>query len=72
MVLDGTLEQFPRLRGDGIEEGAMWVVPWLKRLDAVQEIFVGTEPGLALPLHASEYVHRQLLYSPSDRAQSDS
>lgn len=64
MVLDGTFEQFPRLRGGCIEEGAMWVVPWLKRLDAAQEIFVRTEPGLALPLRASEYVHRQLRFTP--------
>jgi predicted TIM-barrel fold metal-dependent hydrolase len=64
MVLDGTLEQFPRLRGGCIEQGAMWVVPWLKRLDAVQDIFVRTEPTLALPLRASEYVRRQLRFTP--------
>jgi predicted TIM-barrel fold metal-dependent hydrolase len=64
MVLDGTFEQFPRLRGGCIAQGAMWVVPWLKRLDAAQETFVRTEPGLALPLKASEYVRRQLRFTP--------
>jgi predicted TIM-barrel fold metal-dependent hydrolase len=64
MVLDGIFEQFPRLRGGCIEEGAMWVVPWLKRLDIAQETFVRTEPSLALPMRASEYVRRQLRFTP--------
>jgi uncharacterized protein len=63
MVLDGTLEKFPRLRGGCIEQGAMWVVPWLKRLDAAQESFVRTEPALALPMRASEYARRQLRFT---------
>ena len=33
MVLDGVLEDHPDLRGGCIEQGAMWVVPWLRRLD---------------------------------------
>lgn len=64
MVLDGIFEQFPHLRGGCIEEGAMWVVSWLKRLDIAQETFVRTEPSLALPMRASEYVHRQLRFTP--------
>ncbi len=64
MVLDGVFERFPRLRGGCIEEGAMWVIPWLRRLDAAQETFVRTEPSLALPMRASEYVHRQLRFTP--------
>ena len=64
MVLDGIFERFPRLRGGCIEEGALWVVPWLKRLDAAQETFVRTEPSLALPMRASQYVHRQLRFTP--------
>ena len=64
LVLDGTLERFPRLRGGCIEQAAMWVVPWLKRLDAAQEAFVRTEPGLALPMRASEYARRQLRFTP--------
>lgn len=64
MVLDGTLEQFPRLHGGCIELGAMWVVPWLKRLDVAQEIFARTEPALQLPMRAAEYVRRQLRFTP--------
>jgi predicted TIM-barrel fold metal-dependent hydrolase len=64
LVLDGTLEKFPRLRGGCIEQGAMWVIPWLKRLDAAQDSFVRTEPALALPMRASEYARRQLRFTP--------
>ena len=65
MVLDGVLERFPRLRGGCIEQGAMWVVPWLKRLDIAQGTFHKTEPALKeLPLKASDYVHRQLWFTP--------
>jgi len=64
MVLDGTFEQFPRLRGGAIELGALWVVPWLRRLDVAQNAFARTEPGLALPMKASDYVRRQLKFTP--------
>jgi predicted TIM-barrel fold metal-dependent hydrolase len=65
LILDGTFEQFPGLRGGVIELGAMWVVPWLKRLDIVQATFGRTEPPLkALPMKASEYVHRNLAITP--------
>ncbi len=64
MVLDGIFEQFPRLRGGCIEQGAMWIVPWLRRLDISQETFVRTEPQLRLPLKASEYVRRNLRFTP--------
>ena len=65
MVLDGVLELHPRLRGGCIEQGAMWVVPWLRRLDICQSTFRKTEATLAsLPLRASDYVHRQLWFTP--------
>jgi predicted TIM-barrel fold metal-dependent hydrolase len=64
LVLDGILEKFPRLRGGCIEQGALWVVPWLRRLDIAQETFRKTEPALRLPLRASEYVRRQLKFTP--------
>jgi predicted TIM-barrel fold metal-dependent hydrolase len=64
LVLDGVLERFPRLRGGCIELGALWVVSWLRRLDLVQRIFVKAEPHLALPLPASDYVRRQLRFTP--------
>jgi len=64
MVLDGVLEKFPRLRGGCIEQGAMWVVPWLKRLDIAQTTFRRTEPALAMPRTASEYIHGRVWFTP--------
>ena len=65
LVLDGVLEAHPGLRGGCIEQGAMWVVPWLRRLDICQSTFGRTEPTLAgLPEKASDYVHRQLFFTP--------
>ena len=64
MVLDGIFERFPRLRGGCIEQGAMWIVPWLRRLDIAQQSFRRTEPALALPLRPSEYIRRQVKFTP--------
>ncbi len=64
MALDGIFEKFPRLRGGCIEQGAMWIVPWLKRLDIAQETFVKTEPALKMPLRASDYIRRQVKFTP--------
>ena len=65
LVLDGIFEKFPGLRGGCIEQGAMWVVPWLRRVDIAQDTFSKTEPTLSsLPLKASDYVHRQLWFTP--------
>lgn len=65
MVLDGVLEQFPGLRGGSIEEGALWVPTWLLRLDLAIRSFSRTESVLRdLPLSPSEYVRRQLRFTP--------
>jgi predicted TIM-barrel fold metal-dependent hydrolase len=64
IVLDGVLERFPRLRGGCVEQGAMWVVPWLRKLDIAQAAFVRFESYLDLPLRPSEYVRRQLKFTP--------
>jgi predicted TIM-barrel fold metal-dependent hydrolase len=64
MVLDGIFEQFPGLRGGCIEQGALWVVPLLTRLDIAQDSFRRTEPALQLPLRASEYLRRQVRFTP--------
>jgi predicted TIM-barrel fold metal-dependent hydrolase len=65
MVLDGVFELHPRLRGGCIEQGAMWVVPWMRRLDICQSTFQKTEPTLkSLSEKASDYVHRQLWFTP--------
>jgi predicted TIM-barrel fold metal-dependent hydrolase len=64
MVLDGMFERFPRLRGGCIEQGALWVVPWLTRLDICQQSFQRTEPALRLPLKPSDYIRRQMKFTP--------
>jgi uncharacterized protein len=64
MVLDGVLARFARLRGGVIEQGAIWVVPWLRKLDIAQAAFVRFESYLNLPLKASEYARRQLRFTP--------
>jgi len=68
MVLDGIFEDHPGLMGGCIEQGAMWVVPWLRRLDLCQATFGRGEPVLGgLPMQASEYVHRNLFFTPFPR-----
>jgi predicted TIM-barrel fold metal-dependent hydrolase len=64
MVLDGVFEAFPGLRGGCIEQGALWVPPLLMRLDIAQATFKKTEPALDLPMKASDYVRRQLWFTP--------
>jgi predicted TIM-barrel fold metal-dependent hydrolase len=64
MALDGIFERFPRLRGGSIEQGALWIVPWLRRMDLAQETFAKTEPALKLPMRASEYIRRAVRFTP--------
>ncbi|MGH7864240.1 MAG: amidohydrolase family protein, partial [Candidatus Binataceae bacterium] len=48
-----------------IEQGAMWIVPFLKRLDLAQDTFARTEPTIKnLALRASDYVRRHLKFTP--------
>ena len=64
LALDGVFERFPRLRGASIEQGAEWVPSMLKKLDGAMQ-FTRTEPDLAaLPLKASEYIRRQVKFTP--------
>jgi predicted TIM-barrel fold metal-dependent hydrolase len=64
MALDGIFEQFPGLRGGCIEQGALWVVDLLRRLDIAQSTFQKTEPALRLPMKPSEYLRRQVKFTP--------
>ena len=65
LVMDGVLERFPGLRGGSIEQGALWAVTWMRKLDLAQRNFGRTEPVLRdLSLKPSEYVHRQLRFTP--------
>ena len=64
MALDGVFEKFPGLRGGCIEQGALWVPAMLRRIDLAQETFQKTEPALRLPIPASEYIRRQVRFTP--------
>jgi predicted TIM-barrel fold metal-dependent hydrolase len=65
LIFDGVLEQFPTLRGGCIEQGAMWVVPWLRRLDLAHASFGRSERVLrSLPARPSEYVEGRLFFTP--------
>jgi predicted TIM-barrel fold metal-dependent hydrolase len=64
MALDGVFEHFPGLRGGCIEQGALWVVTLLQRMDIAQSTFQKTEPALKLPLKASDYIRRQVKFTP--------
>jgi predicted TIM-barrel fold metal-dependent hydrolase len=65
MVFDGILEKFPGLRGGSIEQGALWVVPWMRKLDLARRSFGRTEQVLReLPMEPSDYVRRQLRFTP--------
>ena len=65
LILDGLFDRFPRLRGGCIEQGAGWVVSWLRHLDHAVRAFSRTEPPLQrLELRPSEYVERHLKFTP--------
>ena len=65
LIYDGLFDRFPNLRGACIEQGAGWVVSWLRHLDYGQRAFRRTEEPLRqLELAPSEYVHRHLKFTP--------
>jgi predicted TIM-barrel fold metal-dependent hydrolase len=65
LILDGVFDRFPGLRGASIEQGAGWVVSWMRHLDYAQRAFRRTEEPLRrLRLEPSEYVHRHLKFTP--------
>ena len=65
LILDGLFDRFPEIRGGVIEEGASWVVSWLRTLDHAQRAFRRTEEPLReLKLKPSEYVKQHLKFTP--------
>jgi predicted TIM-barrel fold metal-dependent hydrolase len=65
LIFDGIFERFPGLRCASVEEGALWSVSWLRRIDMATAAFGRSEPRLAnLPLLPSEYARRQLRFTP--------
>jgi uncharacterized protein len=65
LIFDQVLEKFPKLRVGVIELGALWVPPWLERLEIVKDTFGRTESRIReLKLRPSEYVRRQVRVTP--------
>lgn len=65
MIFDGVLERFPRLRIGVIEQGAIWVPSWIRQMESAFEAFHKHEERLrALSLRPSEYVRRQIRFTP--------
>jgi uncharacterized protein len=65
LILDGLFDRFPALRGGCIEQGAGWVVSWMRHLDHAQRAFRFTEEPLRrLQSRPSDYVRRHLKFTP--------
>ena len=65
LIYDGLFDRFPKLRGGCIEQGAGWVVSWMRHLDYGVRAFRRTEEPLRrLELTPSDYVRRNLKFTP--------
>ena len=65
LIYDGLFDRFPTLRGACIEQGAGWVVSWMRHLDYGIRAFRRTEEPLRrLELTPSDYVRRHLKFTP--------
>ena len=64
MILDGVLERFPRLRLSVAELGASWVPGFLHQLDTGARAFRRLQDLSHLSLKPSEYVRRQVRFTP--------
>jgi uncharacterized protein len=65
LIFDGVLEAFPGLRVGVIEQGAIWMPSWLRQMESAFDAFSRHEERLqALTMRPSEYVHRQVRFTP--------
>ncbi len=65
LIFDGVLERFPDLHIGVIEQGAIWVPSWLRQMESAFDAFHRHEERLqVLSLRPSEYVHRQVRFTP--------
>ena len=65
MIFDGVFERFPALRVGVIEQGAIWVPSWMRQMESAFDAFARHEERLqVLSLRPSEYVRRQLRFTP--------
>ena len=64
MILDGVLERFPTLRISVAELGAVWVPGFLQHLDQAARAFKRLQDLGHLSLAPSDYVRRQVRFTP--------
>ena len=65
LIYDGLFDRFPALRGGCIEQGAGWVVSWMRHLDYGLRAFRRTEEPLRRLEHRpSDYVRQHLKFTP--------
>jgi predicted TIM-barrel fold metal-dependent hydrolase len=65
LIFDGLFDRFSKLRGGCIEQGAGWVVSWMRHLDYGQRAFRRTEEPLRrLENLPSDYVRAHLKFTP--------
>ena len=65
MLFDGVFDRFPELRIGVIEQGAIWVPSWTRQMESAFEAFNRHEERLqALELRPTEYVQRQMRFTP--------
>ena len=65
MLFDGVFDRFPALRIGVIEQGAVWVPSWMRQMEAAFDAFARHEERVrALALRPSEYVRRQMRFTP--------
>lgn len=65
MVFDGVFERFPDLRLGVIEQGAVWLPSFCKRMESAFDAFSRHEERLqALSLRPTDYVRRQIRATP--------
>ncbi|MEM7141573.1 MAG: amidohydrolase family protein [Actinomycetota bacterium] len=65
LIFDGVLERFPELRIGVIEQGAVWLPSFAKRMESAMDAFERHEERLqALSLRPTEYLQRQVRATP--------
>jgi uncharacterized protein len=65
MIFDGVFERFADLKVGVIEQGAIWVPSWMRQMESAFDAFVRHEERLqALSMRPSEYVKRQMRFTP--------
>lgn len=65
LIFDGVLERFPQLRIGVIEQGAVWLPSFAKRMESAVDAFGRHEERLqTLSLRPTEYLQRQVRATP--------